>query len=145
MPKSSFNLLVHQDDPVDSVCILSWQSRPDPWNLITPFLTAKSPSQLPCHTGLRGIEWQGKSRRILEAWTNRVSKRGKSSLEFHETSISYAYRGVTEISTCWLNTTSRCGIKKLGVSLVLFFFYFPLKVARGHILSRRGKSLAPAL
>ena len=29
--------------------------------------------------------------------------------------------------------------------MVLFFFYFPIKVAGGHSLSRRGKSPAPAL
>ena len=29
--------------------------------------------------------------------------------------------------------------------LVLFFFYFPMKVARGHILSSRGNSRPPPL
>ena len=53
-------------------------------------------------------------------------------------------RVVTEISSCRVNTTSRRGIKRLGIFLaVLFFFYFPIKVAGGHSLSSRGKS--PAL
>ena len=41
------------------------------------------------------------------------------------------FRVVTKISSCGLNTTSRGG----GISnlLVLFFFYFPLKVAGGHV------------
>ena len=30
-----------------------------------------------------------------------------------------------------------------GFLLVLFFFYFPMKVARGHIHTSWGKSLAP--
>ena len=54
------------------------------------------------------------------------------------------YRVVTKISSCRVNTTSRRGIKQLRVSFGSFFFYFPLKVARGHIHSSRGKSPAPA-
>ena len=38
-------------------------------------------------------------------------------------------RDVTKISHCWVNTTSRRGIKQLGISLVLFFFYFPMQLA----------------
>ena len=43
-----------------------------------------------------------------------------------------------------VNTTSRRGIK--GFLLVLFFFYFPTKVAKGqvHTYSSQGKSPAPA-
>ena len=53
------------------------------------------------------------------------------------------YRVVTKISSCRVNTTSRRGIKRLGISLVLFFFYSPIKVAGGHSLNSRGKSPAP--
>ena len=41
----------------------------------------------------------------------------------------YEYKAVTKISSCWVNTTSRRGIKQLGFSLDIFFFYFPMKVA----------------
>ena len=51
-------------------------------------------------------------------------------------------RVVTKISSCRVNTTSRRGIKQVGIFLVIFFFYFPMKVARGQNHSRRGKSLA---
>ena len=47
---------------------------------------------------------------------------------------------ITKISGCRVNTTSRRRIKQLGIFLVLFFFYFPMKVARGHNHSSRGKS-----
>ena len=53
-------------------------------------------------------------------------------------------RAVTKISSCWVNTTSRPGIKQLGFLLVLFFFYFPMKVAGDNVLSSRGISPAPA-
>ena len=39
---------------------------------------------------------------------------------------------VTKISSCRVNTTSRRGIKQLGISFVLFFFYFLMKLTRGH-------------
>ena len=46
-----------------------------------------------------------------------------------ETILSTAdYRVVTKISSCWVNTTSRRGIKQLGIFLVLFFFCFSIKV-----------------
>ena len=38
-------------------------------------------------------------------------------------------RVVSKISFCWLNATRRQRIKKLQFLLVLFFFYFPWKVA----------------
>ena len=41
-------------------------------------------------------------------------------------------RVVTKNSRCWVNTTSRRGIKQLGVSFSSFFFSFPLKVAGGN-------------
>ena len=41
-------------------------------------------------------------------------------------------RVVTKISRCWVNTTSRWGIKQLGICFNSIFFYFPLKVARGN-------------
>ena len=52
---------------------------------------------------------------------------------------------VTKISSCQVNTTSRKGMKQLGISFgsILIFFYFPLKVARGHVHGSQGKSLAP--
>ena len=52
-------------------------------------------------------------------------------------------RVVTKISSCQVNTTSRRGIKQQGISLVLFFFYFPIKVAGDHTHSSLGKSPAP--
>ena len=56
----------------------------------------------------------------------------------------YISRAVTKISSSHINTTSRWGIKQLyGFLLVLFFFYLPMKVLGGHILSSRGKSPAP--
>ena len=45
-------------------------------------------------------------------------------------------RDVAKISGCWVNTTSRQGIKhwnSWGFLLVLFFFYFPMKVAKGWV------------
>ena len=38
-------------------------------------------------------------------------------------------RAVTKISPCRENTTSRWGIKQLGIYFGSIFFYFPLKVA----------------
>ena len=52
-------------------------------------------------------------------------------------------RVVTKISSCRVNTTSRRGIKRLGISFGSIFFYFPIKVAGGHSLSSWGKSPAP--
>ena len=44
-------------------------------------------------------------------------------------------RVVTKNSRCRVNTTSRRGIKQLGVSFSSFFFSFPLKVAGGNPLN----------
>ena len=47
------------------------------------------------------------------------------------------FREVTNISSCQVNTTSRQGIKQLGISFGSIFLLFSYK-------SRRGKSPAPA-
>ena len=52
-------------------------------------------------------------------------------------------RVVTKISSFRVNTTSRRGIKRLGISFGSIFFYFPIKVAGSHSLSSRGKSPPP--
>ena len=52
-------------------------------------------------------------------------------------------RVVTKVSSCRVNTTSRRGIKRLGISFGSIFFYFPIKVAGGHSLCSQGKSPAP--
>ena len=38
-------------------------------------------------------------------------------------------RVVTKVSSCWVNTTSRRGIKRLGISFGSIFHHFPIKVA----------------
>ena len=47
---------------------------------------------------------------------------------------------ITKISSCRENKTSRRGIKQLETSFgsILFFFYFPMKVAGGHVHISRG-------
>ena len=40
-------------------------------------------------------------------------------------------RDVTKISHCRVNTTSRQGIKQLGISFGSTFFYFPMQLAGG--------------
>ena len=52
-------------------------------------------------------------------------------------------RVVTKISSCRVNTTSRRGIKRLGISFGSIFVLFSNKSSRGHSLSSRGKSPAP--
>ena len=54
-------------------------------------------------------------------------------------------RAVTKILSFQVHITSRQRIKQLGIFLVLFFFYFFMKVAGGHLHSSRGNSPAPAL
>ena len=49
-----------------------------------------------------------------------------------------------KISSCRGNTTSRQGIKQLGIFLVLFFLYFPMEVAGDHIHSSQGKTPGPS-
>ena len=46
-------------------------------------------------------------------------------------------RVVTKISRCWVNTTSRQGIKQLWVSFGYIFLLFSFKVAGGLIHRRR--------
>ena len=46
-------------------------------------------------------------------------------------------RVVTKISSCWVNTTSRRGIKQLWVSFGYIFLLFSFKVAGGLIHSSR--------
>ena len=52
-------------------------------------------------------------------------------------------RVVTKISSCQVNTSSRRGIKWLGISFGSIFLHFSIKVARDQSLSSRGKSPAP--
>ena len=42
---------------------------------------------------------------------------------------AFSSRVVTKISSCQVNTTSRRGIKQLGILFGSIFFYFPIKVA----------------
>ena len=42
---------------------------------------------------------------------------------------SLLIKAITKISSCWLNTRSRLGIKQLLIYLVLCFLFFPVKVA----------------
>ena len=51
-------------------------------------------------------------------------------------------RVVTKISSCRVNTTSRRGIKRLGISFGSIFLLFSNKSSWGHSLSSQGKSLA---
>ena len=54
-------------------------------------------------------------------------------------------RVVTEISSCRVNTTSRRGIKRLGISFGSIFFYFPIKVAGATLLVGGENPQPPAL
>ena len=58
--------------------------------------------------------------------------------------IGIINRAVTKISSCWVNTTSRQGIKQLGISFGSIFLLFSYETSRGHVYSSRGKSPAPA-
>ena len=58
--------------------------------------------------------------------------------------LQNALRVVTKISSCQGNTTSRRRIKQLGISFFLFFFYFPMKIAEGHVRSSRGEIPGPS-
>ena len=93
----------------------------------------------------------------LTPWTPDLEVRGSSlgrqvvSLYKELYSLSlftqlYKWRLVTKILSCQVViTTSKREIKQVGISLVLFFFYFPLKVAGGHVHSSLAKSSAPRL
>ena len=50
---------------------------------------------------------------------------------------------IQSVSNCWVNTTSRWGIRQLGISFGSIFLLFPMKVTLGHVRSSQGKSLAP--
>ena len=53
-------------------------------------------------------------------------------------------RVVTKISSCRVNTTSRRKeSNSWGFLLVLFFFYFPIKVARGYVQGTPRPILSP--
>ena len=52
-------------------------------------------------------------------------------------------KAVIKTSSCWVNDTSRRGIKQLGYCLVVYFLYFPTKVCGRSVHTSRGKSLAP--
>ena len=73
-------------------------------------------------------------------------KHKKSELVCFSCAYAYAYALVKtrlKISNCRVNTTSGWVIRQLGIFLlVVFFFYFPMKVAGGHIRGSRGKALA---
>ena len=53
------------------------------------------------------------------------------------------FRVVAKISSCRVNTASRRGIKRLGISFGSIFVLFSNKSSRGFSLSSRGKSTAP--
>ena len=54
-------------------------------------------------------------------------------------------RAVTKISSCWVNTTTRRGIKQLRISFGSIFFYFPMKVAGTTFLVTGGNPQSPSL
>ena len=55
-----------------------------------------------------------------------------------------ACRAVTKISSCRVNTTSRLGIKQLGISFGSKFLFFSYESSWGHVLNSQEKSLGPA-
>ena len=57
----------------------------------------------------------------------------------------YIIRDFTKISSCWVNTTSRRGIKQTGIAFGFIFHYFPTKVARDRVVVARGNLHSPAL
>ena len=50
---------------------------------------------------------------------------------------------ITKISSCQVNTTSRWGIKQLGISFGSIVLLFSYEQSWGRILSNREKSPAP--
>ena len=54
--------------------------------------------------------------------------------------VDVGIRVVTRISSCRVNTTSRRGIKQLGVSFGSIFLLFSIESNRGHVNSSRRKS-----
>ena len=72
---------------------------------------------------------------VSESATNLVRKVCKvlgaehvGTASLHETLLS---RAVTKISSCWINTTSRRGIKQLGISFGSIFLLFSYENSRG--------------
>ena len=61
-----------------------------------------------------------------------------------ELSLRAVTRAVSKISSCWVNTTSRRGIRQLVFSFGSIFFLFPMKVTGGYVLSSQGKFPTPA-
>ena len=64
-------------------------------------------------------------------------------INYYESDILETYRVVTKISSCRVNTTSRRGIKWLGISFGSNFLLFSNKVAGSHSLSSQGFFPAP--
>ena len=54
-------------------------------------------------------------------------------------------RVVTKISSCWVNTTSRRGIKRLGISFCSIFLLFSDKSSRGPLSQQPRKIPGPRL
>ena len=54
-------------------------------------------------------------------------------------------RVVIKISSCWVNTTSRRGIKRLGISFGSIFLLFSNKSSRGPLSQQPGKIPGPRL
>ena len=54
-------------------------------------------------------------------------------------------RVVTKIPSCWVKTTSRWGIKQLGVTFGSLFLLFSNKRSRGHVHSTRVNPWPPPL
>ena len=55
------------------------------------------------------------------------------------------HRVVTKISSCRVNTTSRQGIKQLGISFGSIFLLFSNKSSRGPLSQQQGKIPGPRL
>ena len=59
--------------------------------------------------------------------------------------VKIFFRVVTKISSCWVNTTSRRGIKRLGSSFGSIFLLFSNKSSRGPLSQQPGKIPGPRL
>ena len=56
---------------------------------------------------------------------------------------AYCIKGVTKISSSWVNTTSSWGIIQLGISFGAIFLLFSYESSQGHIHSSRGTTPPP--
>ena len=54
-------------------------------------------------------------------------------------------RAVTKISSCWVRTTSRQGIKQLGISLASIFLLFSYESSQRQCLGQPGEIPGPRL